>query len=202
MSRRERKRFRIYDRQTPDYDILNSFDDELIEISSPPINVYAFNLRETVKDQVSPVDDLYVEVDIMDEDHLADLYSQGFDGEFDPQIVRDGEKFDPPVQVPGYYQEPTWTQELTRLGIENVEEELAITFNYQTMLSEMGKEIKIGDVIETFRGKKYRVLDAYVADEIIGWKYIHFHVICRKVPGVDRLILPDAKDTPQNHGGI
>lgn len=199
MSRREVNRLRIYDLNTPDYEALNSFDSELIEISSPPIKIYSFNLRETVKDKASPIDDLYAEIDIMDEDHLADLYKDGFDGEFNTEIVRDGEKFDSPVLVPGYYQEPTWTQELTRLGIENVEEELAISFNYQTLLAELKKEIKIGDIIETFRGKKYRVMDAYVADEIIGWKYLHFHTICRKVPGIDRLILPDSKETPQNY---
>ncbi len=77
------------------------------------------------------------------------------------------------------------------MGIEDIEEELAINFNYQDMLSRNGNEIKIGDVVKTFRGKIYRVMDAYVADEIIGWKYMHFHVIGKKVQGLDRIILPN-----------
>ena len=42
--------------------------------------------------------------------------------------------FKPPIELPGYYQEPIWTQELQRMGIENVEEELAINFNYQSVV--------------------------------------------------------------------
>lgn len=191
MSRRERKEFRIYDQYTPDYDILNSFDSELIEIASPPIKVYSFNLLATVGDRISPLDDLYAEPDSIDEDELFRLYRDGFDQDWDPLIVEEGEVFDPNIEIPGYYTEPTWTQELQRMGIEDVEEELAINFNYQVVLSRLGKEIKIGDIVKTFRGKIYRVMDAYVADEIIGWKYLHFHVIGKKVPGLDRIVLPD-----------
>lgn len=191
MSSRERKDFRMYDQYTPDYDILNSFDSELIEIASPPIKVYAFNLLKTVGDRLSGLDDLYAEPDNIDEDQLFRDYKEGFDQDWDPLVIGEGEVFDEYKEVPGYYQEPVWQQELTRMGIEDIEEELAVNFNYQDMLSRNDKEIKIGDIIKTFRGKIYRVMDAYVADEIIGWKYMHFHVICKKVPGLDRIILPN-----------
>ena len=191
MSNRERKNFRMYDQYTPDYDLLNSFDSELIEIASPPIKVYSFNLLKTVGDRLSGLDDLYAEPDNIDEDQLFRDYKEGFNQDWDPLVIGEGEIFDKYKEVPGFYQEPVWQQELTRMGLEDIEEELAVNFNYQDMLSKNEKEIKIGDIIKTFRGKIYRVMDSYIADEIIGFKYIHFHVIGKKVPGLDRIILPN-----------
>ena len=173
-----------------DVNLFNSFDDEIISIASPPIKVYTFNLQKTFDGNPTIKDQLYGEVDIIDEEKIKELYKQGFNGDFDPSLVRQGEEFDSPILVEGYYMEPTWTQELSRLGIEQPEE-LAITFNYKNMMAKLKKEIKIGDVLETFRGKIYRVMDAYIADESVGWQYIHFHVIGRKPAGIDNLILPD-----------
>jgi hypothetical protein len=189
MSSREHKDLRMFDPNMNDVNILNSFDDEIIAIASPPIKVYSFNIQKTFPGATSGIDPLYGEADIIDETALQQLYKQGFNGTFDPSLVRQGEMFDEAVAVEGYYQEPTWTQELSRLGIEQPEE-LAISFNYKNMLFKYKKEIKLGDVIETFRGKVYRVMDAYVADETVGWKYIHFHVIAKKPTGLDNLILP------------
>jgi hypothetical protein len=200
-SSRETGEFKVYDQSTQDYDAINSYDSELIEISSPPIKVYKFNLLKTIEampNRTSPLDDLYAEPELIDETELWRLYSEGLpsDHQWTPAQILEGEIFDPPITVPGYYQEPTWTQELSRLGIEDIEEELAITFNYQSMLEKLGKEIKIGDIIQTFRGKIYRVMDAYVADEIIGWKYLHFHLICKKPKDLDRLRLPEGSQEP------
>ena len=189
MSKRENASFKMYDQNMNDVNLFNSFDDEIISIASPPIKVYVFNLQKTFDGNPTIKDQLYGEVDIIDEDKLKELYKQGFNGDFDPSLVRQGEEFDSPILVEGYYQEPTWTQELSRLGIEQPEE-LAITFNYKNMMAKLKKEIRIGDVIETFRGKVYRVMDAYVADESVGWQYIHFHVIARKPQGLDNLLLP------------
>ena len=199
MSSREHKDFRFYDQNMNDTNILNSFDDELISIASPPIKVYSFNLSKTFDGNPTIRDQLYGEVDVVDEEKLKALYKQGFNGDFDPSLVRQGEQFDNPIEIAGYYQESTWTQELSRLGIEQPEE-LAITFNYKNMLSKLKKEIRIGDVVETFRGKIYRILSAYVADESVGWKYIHYHVIARKPQGLDNLILPGHKYDPLKPG--
>ena len=200
MSRRETKRLRVYDRYTPDFDILNSFDEELIEISSAPIKIFSFNLAKTVKDKLSPSDDLYSEPDTIDEDRLWQMYNDEFDNKWDSSVINQGEQFDPYVEIHGYYQEVEWTQELSRFGIEEPQE-LAIIFNYDAMVSTLKKEIKIGDVLQTFRGKIFRVQDAYVADEIIGWKYIHYHIIAKKPKGLDRLILPGASEVPSQPGG-
>ena len=200
MSSREVNRLKMYDRDIPDYDLFNSIDDEIIQIASPPIKVYTFNIAKTMGDSGSLLDDLYSETDIIDENKIADGNRYGGGGyEIDVNSIRPGEQFDMPIEVPGYYQESTWTQELMRMGI-NEPEELAITFNYQTMLSKLGKEIKIGDVIQTFRGKVFRVMDAYVADETVGWKYIHFHVIGKKPDGIDNLVLPDNPNIPKLSG--
>jgi hypothetical protein len=197
-------RLRVYDRNTPDYDAFQQFDQEAIEISSPPIWIYQFNVADTFKDKVSGIDELLNETDMLDEDKIMSLYAEGFDEEFTPDMVKDGEKFYPPKETVGFYQEPAWTQELTRFGFEDVTEELAITFNYRKMLADVGREIKRGDVIKTFRNKIYRVSSAYIADETVGWKYIHFHVIAIKAKNVDYLDLPDDPDVPVNNsaGGI
>jgi hypothetical protein len=206
-SSREVTEFSIYDQNSLDYDAINSYDEELIEIASPPIKLYKFNLIKTIESMpgnTSPLDDLYPEPEMIDENALLDLYKSGLptDHVWTPAEVLAGEKFDAPITLPGYYQEPTWTQELMRMGIENVEEELAITFNYQKMMDVLTKEIRIGDLIQTFRGKLYRVMDAYVADEVIGWKYIHFHVICRKPKGLDNLVLPEgSQEVPRTSNG-
>ena len=41
---------------------------------------------------------------------------------------------------------------------------------------------------------------ATISNEIIGWKYMHFHVIGEQVPGLDRIILPDGI-SPRSHPG-
>lgn len=204
MRQNAKGKFRIYDQNLPDFDILNSFDEEIIEIASPPIRVFSLNYEKTIEQLQgrSVVDDLYGEADVVDEDSLREIYERGMeDGENPYDHVTDGEIFDPAIMVEGYYQEPTWTQELERIGI-SMPEELAITFNFQNMMSKANKAIKIGDLIQTFRGDVYRVNDAYVADETISWKYIHFHVICRKPQGLDRFILPEgALPIPQRPRG-
>ena len=171
-------RLRMYDPRTVDYDAIQQWDQELIEIASPPIWIYKFNLEKTLNnDKTSPLDELWNESDMMDENAIMDNYRNGFDEEFEADIVRDGEEFDAPIETAGYYQETSWTQELNRYGFEDVEEELAITFNYKQMLADLRREIRIGDIIKTVRGKIYRINSAYPADETIGWKYLHFHVI-------------------------
>jgi hypothetical protein len=145
---------------------------------------------------LSVIDPVYNEISLINEKDIGALYRKGFNGVFDPNIVRDGEKFKMPVESKGYYQEAIWTQELSRIGIDEPEE-LSITFNYHTMLSDLKREIKIGDVVRTFRNKVYRVMDAYTADETIGWNYIHFHVVAKKPKDLDRLILPDFPNVPR-----
>ncbi len=191
MSKRDVQHLRMYDQNTVDFDLFNTIDSELISIVSPPIKVYSFNVQKSLAGKTSGIDELYGEADIIDETKLKEVYSQGFGGVFDATIFRRGEEFDKYVEVPGYYVEPTWVNELQRLGVESIEEDLTITFNYADMMSKMGKPIKIGDVVVTFRGKIYRVDDAFVADETIGWKYIHYRVICRKPKGLDNLLLPN-----------
>lgn len=191
MNKREVNKLRMYDQNIIDFDLFNCVDSELISIASPPIKVYCFNVQASLEGKVSGLDDLYGEADIINEDKLKQLYQQGFGGSYDSTTFKRGEKFDPYIEVPGYYIEPTWTNELQRLGIQGIEEDLTVTFNYADMMSLYGKQIKIGDVIVTFRGKIYRVDDAYIADETVGWKYIHYRCICRKPNGIDNLLLPN-----------
>jgi len=191
MSKREVQHLRMYDQNTVDFDLFNTIDSELISIVSPPIKVYSFNVQKSLQGKASGIDELYGEADIINEDKLKEVYQQGFGGVFDATIFRRGEEFDRYVEIPGYYVEPTWVNELQRLGVESIEEDLTITFNYADMMAKFGKQIKIGDVVVTFRGKIYRVDDAFVADETIGWKYIHYRVICRKPKGIDNLLLPN-----------
>jgi hypothetical protein len=196
MSRREIKKFSMYDRNTPDYAMFNVWDSEIIEIASPPLYVYQFDLTASIKGKLSAIDPVYNEVDVFDEAEMESLYRKGFSGNMDPNIIRDGEQFKVPIETKGYYQEAIWTQELSRIGIDEPEE-LSITLNYHSMLADLRREIGIGDVIRTFRNKVYRVMDAYIADETVGWNYIHFHVVAKKPKDLDRLILPDHPNIPQ-----
>lgn len=199
MSDREVYKFSMYDREIPDFDVFDSLDDEIIQISSPPIKIYSFNFKKTMGDKKQLSDELYGEVDIIDENKL-DERNAGSEYIVNADIVSAGEIFDNPIEVHGYYQESTWTQELARMGISEPEE-LAITFNYGHMISKLKSPIKIGDIIQTFRGKIFRVQDAYISDETVGWKYIHFHVVCKKPEGLDTLILPKVGDIPRNSSG-
>jgi hypothetical protein len=197
MSKREVKQFKMFDRNTPDYGMFNVWDSELIGIASPPIFVYEFDLTGSLKGKLSPLDPVYGEIDMMDESGLMAAYRTGFDGTFDPGTVQAGEQFKMPIRTDAYYQESTWTQDLSRLGI-NEPEELNMTLNYHKMLSDLGRQIKIGDVVRTFRNKIYRVMDAYIADETVGWNYIHWHMIVKKPADIDSLLLPDNPDIPSD----
>ena len=122
MSSREVNRLKMYDRDIPDYDLFNSIDDEIIQIASPPIKVYTFNIAKTMGDSGSLLDDLYSEIDIIDENKIADGNRYGGGGyEIDVNSIRPGEQLDIPREGPGYYQESTWTQELMRMGINEPE---------------------------------------------------------------------------------
>ena len=141
MSSREVNRLKMYDRDIPDYDLFNSIDDEIIQIASPPIKVYSFNVIKTMGDNGSLLDDLYSETDIINENKISDGNKYGGGGyEIDVNSIKPGEQFDMPIEISGYYQESTWTQELMRMGI-NEPGELAITFNYQSMPIVTGKQI-------------------------------------------------------------
>jgi len=193
----------VYDRDNFDYDIIQQFDQEIISIASPPIWVYRFNLEKTLKDKVSGIDELFGENDMINEEEIMKYYKEGMKQDFDATTVKAGEEFDMAVITEGYFQEPTWTNELSRMGFPDVEEELAITFNYRKMVADLGREIKIGDVIKTFRNKIYRVTSAYPADETVGWQYLHFHVICVKPAETAFLNLPDNPSIPNtNNTGI
>jgi len=189
----------IYDERSQDYDAIQQWDQELIEIAAPPIWIYKFNLEKTLNnDKTSPLDELWNEADMMDEDAIMNNYRNGFNEEFEAEIIRDGEEFDSPIKSVGYYQETSWTQELNRYGFEDVEEELAITFNYKKMLADLRREIRIGDIIKTVRGKIYRISSAYPSDETVGWAYLHFHVIAIKPKELAFLNLPDDPNIPNS----
>lgn len=193
----------IYDRDHLDYDIIQQFDQEVIQISAPPLWIYRFNLESTLKGANSGIDNLYVESDMLNEEEIMKRYKDGMKQDFDSHTIKKGEIFDLPIKTEGYYQEPTWTNELSRMGFPDVEEELSIVFNYRKMLADLGREIRIGDVIKTFRNKIYRVTSAFAADESVGWKFLHFNVIAVKPTELSFLVLPDDPNVPKdNNVGI
>jgi len=192
-TRRNQGTFQIYDRESPDFSTLNGFDDELIQISSPPIYVWKFNFRKTLENgnDKTIYDTVYGEIDKYNDEELVYRLNEGIidDTVYDDTNYSGLRYFDEPIVVPGYYQEATWTQELSRLGITNLQEEVPITFNHQTMFSLLGREITKFDVVGTMtsktRKKLYKVDSAYVADEIIGWRYLHYHVIGTLIGATD-----------------
>ncbi len=196
MSDREVFKLDMFDRSTPDYDLLNSIDDELIQIAAAPIKFFRYNLAKTQGDNFTVGDDLYGEADVVDEKAL-DAKNAGNVNIVNTDVITAGEIFDKPIEIKAFYQENNWSQELQRMGITEPIE-LAFTFNFQHMMSKLGKPIKIGDIIQTFRGQILRVVDAYSADESIGFRFFHFHVIAKQPEGLDNLVLPGVGSVPQD----
>ena len=96
MSKREIKRLRMYDQNSQDTTFMNNVDDELIEIASPPIKVYPFNIFKTAApDDLTPTDDIYGEADTIDEQKIMEMYGHGMTN-FEPDdffTCRMGEVF-------------------------------------------------------------------------------------------------------------
>ena len=95
-----------FHRESPDFDLMNSVNDELHKIAAAPCRVYKLDHTKSVKDK----DNIY--------------------GEY---IYR---TYLPPVIVPMVYTEPTWTEELSRMGI-NMPEQVVFSTNLQRLIETM-----------------------------------------------------------------
>lgn len=94
---------KTFHRENPDFDLMNAVNDELHKISAAPCRIYKFDKIQSVKDP---------------------------DGIYEELIYR---TYLPPIMVGMYYIEPTWTEELSRLGI-NMPEEVVFSTNLQRMI--------------------------------------------------------------------
>lgn len=82
----------VFQRDTPDFDLMNSVNEELHKIAAAPCRLYKLDASQSKRDE----DDIYPEM-------IYRVYL-------------------PPVTVGMYYITPTWTEELNRLGINMPEE--------------------------------------------------------------------------------
>jgi len=92
-----------FHRRSPDFDLMNSVNDELHKLAAAPCRVYKLDHQNSVKNK----DNIY--------------------GEY---IYR---AYLPPVIVPMVYTEPTWTEELSRMGI-NMPEQVVFSTNLQRLI--------------------------------------------------------------------
>jgi len=95
-----------FHRENPDFDLMNAVNDELHNISAAPCRVYKLDVSQSKEDP----DNIYPEL-----------------------IYR---TYLPPIVVKMYYVEPTWTEELNRLGI-NMPEEIVLSTNLQRLIESM-----------------------------------------------------------------
>jgi hypothetical protein len=186
---------RIYDPTTPDYDFFQSVNQELLELASVPLVLYKLNLQPKFKDSKSGIDAIWNEVDIQNEELIGEKYRDGFNESFDSSTIMPGEVFDKGITFTAYFGDNDISAELSRMGFPDVQEELTVYANYRKMLSEVKREVAIGDILKTFRNKLYRVTGAFPDAQTVGWKYLQFKITAVAVPP-DTLVLPD--DTLNN----
>lgn len=93
----------LFHRASPDFDLMNSVNDELHKIAAAPCRVYKLDHSKSTKDK----DDIY--------------------GEYTYRVYL------PPIIVPMVYTEPTWTEELARMGI-NMPEQVVFSTNLQRLI--------------------------------------------------------------------
>ena len=96
----------LFHRESPDFDLMNSVNDELHNIAAAPCRVYKLDRSKSTQD---------------------DLY-----GEYQYRIYL------PPIIIKMYYVEPTWTEELSRMGI-NMPEQVVFSINLQRLMDTIRK---------------------------------------------------------------
>jgi hypothetical protein len=181
---------RIYDPVCEDYDFFQSINSELMELASVPLTLYTLNLQPKFTDSKSGIDSVWNEVDIQNEELIGQRYSEGFTEEFSSELIQPGEVFNKGIPFTAYFADNDISAELSRMGFPDVQEELTVYANYRKMLSEVKREVAIGDVLKTFRNKLYRVTGAFPDAQTVGWKYLQFKITAVVVPP-DTLVLPD-----------
>lgn len=92
-----------FHRETPDFDLMNLVNAELHKIAAAPCRLYKLDPTQSRSDS----DDIYAE-------YQYRVYL-------------------PPIIVKMYYVEPTWTEELSRLGI-NMPEQVVFSTNLQALI--------------------------------------------------------------------
>jgi len=96
-----------------------------------------------------------------------------------------------PVTVVGNYEAPTPEQQLSRFGIQEAEEiEMIFSINY--LMRDCGGQIMEGDVIMTYDGKLWEVIDSVIDSEAL-WTKGHNRLALKRVFGEGYLI-PDPKN--------
>lgn len=97
-----------------------------------------------------------------------------------------------PIIIVGSYESPTIEQQLSRFGIQEAEE-IEMIFNLNYLVRDCGGQIFEGDIIMTYDGKLWEVIDAVVDNEVL-WNKSHNRLMLKRVFGEGYLI-PDPSNS-------
>jgi len=106
----DRNLLRTFHRESPDFDLMNSVNAELHKVAASYCRLYKLDIIQSTKDN----DDVYPELEYR--------------------------TYLPPVRIKMYFVTPTWTEALSRLGI-NMPEEIVFSANLQDLIERI-REIK------------------------------------------------------------
>jgi len=102
----------------------------------------------------------------------------------------------PPTVVFGNYEAPAPIQELAKYGIAE-SEEIKMFFNLNWLMTCAGGQIREGDIIQTYDGKLWEVIDSVINQEII-WSKNHNELTLKRVKGEGYQLpgIGDISDSP------
>jgi len=127
----------IYDPDNPDRMLMDSVEQESIELSTAPMLLYRLDRRNII------VDELYGEAD-----------------------ATHGRKYLSPITIFLSYEDPSVVEELVSYGAFE-REEIEVSGNMHYLANRIGRRILEGELLKTYDGKLWEVMNSLILDEAL-----------------------------------